>query len=81
MSRRGLPDGAHRQGNHEAGIGDSRRQDERRGRVGQLSKLGLEPPPSGQFIYSVVQENAVTDRGIVTENELFCPFTQGDGGQ
>jgi hypothetical protein len=40
MSRRGLSDGAHRQSNHGADIGDRRRQDECIGRFGQLPKLG-----------------------------------------
>src|SRR5712692_5097722 len=69
MNRRSLPDGVHRQGNHGVDIGDSRQQDEHIGRVGQLSKLRMDAPSSGQFTYSVVQENTVMDRGNVTENE------------
>lgn len=68
---------ARSQGDHGTGIGDGRWQDERIGRVGQLFKLGMEPPRSGQFTYSVVQENTVMDRGIVTENEPFTPSRRG----
>jgi hypothetical protein len=36
-----------RQGNHEAGIGDSHRQEKRIDRVGRLFKLRIDAPPSG----------------------------------
>jgi len=76
-----MQDGAHRQGDHGAGIGDSRRQDEHIGRVGQLSKLRMDAPSSGQFTYSVVQENTIMDRGIVIENEPFAPSCRAMGEQ
>jgi hypothetical protein len=35
----------------------------------------------GQVTYSVVQENAIMNRGIVTESEPFAPSRRGMGEQ
>ena len=78
-SKRGLSDGAHRQGNHGADIRDRRRQDECIGRVGQLSKLRIEPP---QFraIHSFCRPSK-HDHGQRHRHRerAICPFTQGGG--
>jgi hypothetical protein len=41
----------------------------------------MDVPSSGQFTYSVVQENTIMDRGIVIENEPFAPSGRAMGEQ